>query len=296
MRPVKSVEKIPNYHLYGNTIEGEVASFFNMRRLEELSDGLNNVVHHPHRHFNLFQIIWVTHGRGNIMIDEKMYEMEKGTLFYIHPGVVHACENSNDFKGFVLHFSPDVLLSQIGANTSFEIINTTIHNTFLGVRINEEEKAINNSITELWKEFTNDYVEKDQIIKNNLNVLMIYIQRQMHNDQGFGDGTSSNMIVKSFRALIEQEYKKERSVSYYASLLHITPTYLNDTVKKSTGKTAGTLIRERVILEAKRLLIFSKLSISEIAFKLHFEDSAYFWKFFKKYVSISPKSFREQHK
>lgn len=295
MMSVKAVEEIPNYHLYGNKIEGKVASFFNMRRLEELSDGLNTVVHHPHRHFNLFQIIWVTHGCGNIMVDEKTHKMEKGTLFYIHPGVVHACENSNDFKGFVLHFSPDVLLSQIGANTSFEIINTTIHNTSLVVRTDKKEKTISSSITDLWKEFTNDYVEKDQIIKNHLTILMIHIQRHMYNDQSFGDETSGNMIVKSFRALIEQDYKKERSVSYYASLLHITPTYLNDTVKKSTGKTAGELIRERVILEAKRLLIFSRLSISEIAFELHFEDSAYFWKFFKKYVSISPKSFREKH-
>ncbi|WP_084050116.1 AraC family transcriptional regulator [Aquimarina macrocephali] len=295
MMSVKAIEKIPNYHLYGDKIEGEVASFFNMRRLEESSNGLNTTAHHPHRHFNLFQIIWVTHGCGNIMIDEEMYKMEKGTLFYIHPGVVHACENSNDFKGFVLHFSPDVLLSHTRANTSFEIINMTIHNTSLVVQTNKEEKMISSSITALWKEFTNDYVEKDQIIKNHLNILMIHIQRQMHNDQSFGDGTSGNMIVKSFKKLIEQDYKKERSVSYYASLLHITPTYLNDTVKKSTGKTAGELIRERVVLEAKRLLIFSKKSISEIAFELHFEDSAYFWKFFKKYVSISPKSFREKH-
>lgn len=70
---------------------------------------------------------------------------------------------------------------------------------------------------------------------------------------------------------------------------------IDSTVKKSTGKTAEELIRERVILEAKRFLIFGKQSVSEIAFELHFEDSTYFWKFFKKYVSISPKSFREQH-
>lgn len=292
---LKVDEKIPNYHLYGEEIKDAVASFFNINRLEDLSEE-PNIMHRPHRHHNLFQIIWVTYGSGNIMVDEKMYKMEKGTLFYISPGVVHACESSIDFKGFVIHFSPDTLLSQRGIYSGFETINNTIQNKLLVVNTNKtEEKKINTIVLDIWKENTHEFIEKDQIISNYLNILMVHVLRQIHQNVSKKNKASSNLIIKNFRDLIEKHYKKERSVSYYASLLHITPTYLNDIIRKTLGKKAGELIRERIILEAKRLLIFSTLSISEIAFKLNFEDSAYFWKFFKKYVSVSPKSFREKH-
>ncbi|MEW7289248.1 AraC family transcriptional regulator [Aquimarina sp. 2304DJ70-9] len=290
----KAEEKIPTYHLYGDKIGKNVASFYNIGRLEERSEKSN--VHHPHRHLNLFQIIWVTDGVGNIMVDEKKYEMRKGTLFCISPGVVHACENSTDFKGFVIHFSPDVLLSQKETFSGFKTIDGIIHDKLVVVKANKtEQKKINTIILDIWSESDQEYIKKDRMISSYLNILMIQVQRQLHSIQDVGLDRSSTIIVNSFREKIELHYKQERSVAYYASLLHITPTYLNDTVKKITGKTAGELIRERIILEAKRLLIFSTLSTSEIAFELSFEDNAYFWKFFKKYVSISPKKFRDKN-
>ncbi|WP_103068635.1 AraC family transcriptional regulator [Aquimarina sediminis] len=292
---LKSDKKIPNYRLYGDETKDEVASFFNIKRLEEIPEQSDRV-HRPHRHLNLFQIIWITHGFGDIMVDEQMYRMEKGSLFYISPGVVHACKISNDFKGFVVHFSPDLLLTQKGVCSSFEEINKTINNTVLVVKTDKaEEKVIHGIVLDIWKESIHEFVEKDQIISNYLNILMVHVLRQVYQDINIENSGVNHTTIQNFRNLIDQYYKKERGVSYYASLLHITPTYLNDTIKKSTGKTAGELIRERIILEAKRLLIFSSLSISEIAYELGFEDSAYFWKFFKKYVSISPKLFREKH-
>jgi len=77
-------------------------------------------------------------------------------------------------------------------------------------------------------------------------------------------------------------------------MLYVTPNHLNALSKDITHRSAGELIRDRVILEAKRLLINAKMSISEIAAELDFIDNSYFTKFFKKYEGVTPEVFRKQ--
>ena len=79
----------------------------------------------------------------------------------------------------------------------------------------------------------------------------------------------------------------------YAELLYITPNHLNALCNDFLGVSAGTLIRDRVILEAKRLLINLDLMVAEIADRLNFSDQSYFIKFFKKYEGITPEKFRK---
>jgi AraC-like DNA-binding protein len=78
-------------------------------------------------------------------------------------------------------------------------------------------------------------------------------------------------------------------------MLYITPNHLNALSNSVLGKPAGELIRERVVLEAKRLLVNSDYTVTQIADTLHFEDNAYFTRFFKKYTSMSPEVFRQEY-
>ena len=88
-------------------------------------------------------------------------------------------------------------------------------------------------------------------------------------------------IISNFEKLLEKHFHEAHHPKYYAERLAITANYLNLVCKNYLGKTAGELIRERVILEAERLLINSQLSVSEISYLLHFDDNSYFTKFFK---------------
>jgi len=92
--------------------------------------------------------------------------------------------------------------------------------------------------------------------------------------------------------LIEENYTTQKNVSPYAEMLDMNPSCLNELSKRTTGITAGELIRNRVIEEIKKLLFSSQLSGKEIAFQLGFDDPAYFSRFFRKYTGMTTKEFR----
>jgi AraC-like DNA-binding protein len=101
------------------------------------------------------------------------------------------------------------------------------------------------------------------------------------------------VLLRTFRRLIDQHYLSIKLPKAYADLLYITPNHLNALCQDLLGKTAGELIRDRVLLEAKRLLTNAGATVTEIAYQLNFQDNSYFNRFFKKYVGVTPDEFRK---
>ncbi len=101
------------------------------------------------------------------------------------------------------------------------------------------------------------------------------------------------MVLLNFRKLLNQHFFEKRLPKEYAAMLYVTTYYLNSICKDLLGKSAGEVIRDRILLEAKRLLVNGDISISEIAYRLNFKDTSYFTKFFKNYTGKTPKEFRK---
>ncbi len=95
-----------------------------------------------------------------------------------------------------------------------------------------------------------------------------------------------------FAKVLQENYKSERSVSFYASQLHITPKYLTTVIRNVSGRSAAAWIDEYVILEAKNLLKYSTMSIQEVAYSLNFPNQSFFGKYFKHHTGYSPSQFR----
>lgn len=104
--------------------------------------------------------------------------------------------------------------------------------------------------------------------------------------------TRKENLVKNFSQLVQKQFRSQRNVTAYAEQLNITPKYLTETVKEITGKTAGEIIDDFVMLEAKLLLDNPALSVAEIADELHFSDQSFFGKYFKRHTGLSPKEYR----
>lgn len=105
-------------------------------------------------------------------------------------------------------------------------------------------------------------------------------------------GTRKETIVHQFLKLLTKKFKEEKSVQAYADMLHISPKYLTTATRELTGKSAGSLIDEMIIVEAKLLLNESAMPIAHIAESLNFSDQFVFSKFFKKHAGQNPSAFR----
>ena len=101
------------------------------------------------------------------------------------------------------------------------------------------------------------------------------------------------MRVEELRRLLDEHFRKERLISFYAERLAMTADRLNDHVKRATGVTAGHMIRQRVLTEAKRQLVFTNQAIHEIAYDLSFSDPSHFTRFFRKQTGMTPQAFRD---
>lgn len=120
------------------------------------------------------------------------------------------------------------------------------------------------------------------------------IDRRIERQSG-GGPVSRNRNDEHFKAFIDSlsaNYIRERSVGFYADLLHLTPKYLTTVIRLTTGRTAAEWIDDYVVLEAKNLLKYSTMSIQEIAYALNFPNQSFFGKYFKNHTGLTPSAYR----
>lgn len=267
-------------------------SCIKVERLEPAFKDMQNICS-SHRH-NFYKIIWVTKGRGTHFIDFNHYPIKPHSLCFISLGQIQTLELTEDVTGYMIMFTNEFfslelqnkhILSQL---PFFDIVNTDPV-----LYVNDGEAAIFNYIVQkLEREYHSNAIDRDDMLCAFLRILLIEVKRLYCPAQTIYTAESSVLIAKKFMLLIETHFLVTTSVSEYAKILNITANHLNETVKKTTGRTAGEWIRNRLVLEAKRLLIYSELTISEIAYHLNFDNVSYFGRLFKKYTDCSPGDFR----
>jgi AraC-like DNA-binding protein len=143
------------------------------------------------------------------------------------------------------------------------------------------------------KERTAENKQSLDMVKVLLMQLFIIIGRLGFENRAVKLTSHNYTLARDFLRLLEQHVGTLKLPKEYAELLFITPNHLNAVCNEILGRSAGEVIRDRVVLEAKRLMVNKKLSISEIAYKLNFSDNSYFSKFFRKYAGVPPEDFRQ---
>lgn len=133
-----------------------------------------------------------------------------------------------------------------------------------------------------------------QVIEN---LIRVFYYGGISNLQQNSDSipTSKNNIVRRFMDLVQEHYREERLIGFYANKLCITPKYLSKLIKENTGRSAGDWIENHVILEARAMLQSSDMTIQQIATSLNFPNQSFFGKYFKRATGLSPKQYRHNH-
>jgi AraC family transcriptional activator of pobA len=211
------------------------------------------------------------------------------------PGQVHGWDFEGDMDGYVVNFSAQFFQSFLLKSDyldQFYFLNGIAGDSVIDI-LEEQRTSIIGILENAVKEMETQHRFKIDAVK--VWILQLFLQignRNARSEEHAAD--SYNMtLLRNFEKLIEKNYLNLRLPKQYAELLFITPNHLNALCNEALGKSAGDLIRNRIALEAKRMLINFSLTVTEIAYELNFEDNSYFCKFFKKQAGISPDGFRK---
>lgn len=244
-----------------------------------------------HRH-NYNELFFFENGGGNHMIDFETHLIENNSVHSVVSNKVHLVNRDKNSFGHVLLFKNDFFQSDLlKTNYSFlidcEVINLTT----------DRFKDVRKIIEEIEKEINSDDLMKNAIIEAHIHLILMKLKQFVKTDSKTNySSLTDNKLYKSFYLLLEDHFRSERKTHFYAEKLNLGDIVLNKELEKATGKTASKLIHDRLILESKRLLFHSNLSVKEISYNLNFTDTAHFSHFFKKTVRLTPSEFRETKK
>jgi AraC-like DNA-binding protein len=250
----------------------------------------------PHRH-DFYQIVLFTRGGGYHSIDFQQYEVLPHQVYYMAPSQIHTWDFTAEADGYLVNFNESFFTS-IFHNPHF-LREFSLFNNISGTAVNTLDMTccaeVEQTFAQLLEEFNRSGDYSMDIMRGMLLIIIVRLARVA--PEHFNEGASKHNLVlmRQFIKLIEVHFREKRLPKEYAEMMFVTPNHLNALCNNVVGRSAGELIRERTLLEAKRLLVNSDLMIGQIAETLHFEDNAYFTRFFKKYLGITPEGFRASH-
>jgi AraC family transcriptional regulator, transcriptional activator of pobA len=246
----------------------------------------------PTQH-TFYAIHWLEQGSGTYFIDFQGFKINSSTLYFLMPGQVHAWDIQEPIDGYTIFFT-DEFLELAQSNLSHQVkwmesIQQTPMITVPHIKISFFEHLLK----QLFSEYETNQTGRVLAIQALFQLLLVEAQRTYQMQQAPKKTPSAAVLLtQDFKHLVNQHFLTMKSVEGYAKALHINTNYLSDTIKQVTGLPPGVHLRQRLTLEAKRLLAHTDQSVQEIAYGLGFEDPAYFGRFFKREANSSPQAFR----
>ncbi len=270
---------------------------FTIGRICELNDQEIEHNHLPHLH-DFYSIFWIETGEAIHATEFVEYSLGADTILFVPPGLKHRMYIDKSVSGTYILFNEQFIRYNRKNHIplkDYRLFNNPDFKSLIAVVPEKREKLGN--ITKLILDEMKDRDDySPDIVLNLLHLFLLESRRifdqQYQSPREESDSTPDTTIIR-FKQLIEENYVSQKNVSAYAELLNMNPSCLNELAKRTTGITAGELIRNRVIDETKKLLYSSGMSGKEIAFELGFDDPAYFSRFFRKYTGLTLKEFRQ---
>ncbi|MCD6018757.1 MAG: transcriptional regulator, AraC family [Bacteroidetes bacterium] len=249
----------------------------------------------PHKH-DFFLVVLFTKGSGTHEIDFITYPVKPGYIFLMAPGQMHNWSLSPNADGYIFFHTEsfyDKAFTLSGIR-DYPFFDSSYHVPFLHL----SKKDIVTTET-LFKKIVREY-KSDELMKfAKLHALLslVYIELTRHYSSGIKIENQSYLHkLRKAEKLIDSHYKTKKYPQEYADLMHMSEKHLNRICKECLNKTTRELIAERIVLEAKRMLIHSKYTIKEVALELGYDDNSYFSRFFKKNTDETPLAFLNRYK
>lgn len=253
--------------------------------------------HVPHRH-DFYHIIWVESGMELFIVDEKRYRIESGTVIFVPPGQVHTWEAQEPLEGYILSFEPALLFSQY--NRPSRLLHELTEWSTMGnekIPVPEDARgALRQRFEDLAREFSGNEEFRDEMLRAQVTELLIFLHRISAGPAAMEFREHLAPLTGRFLSLLEKSEGKFYRTDHYLSALSVSSRALTNAVLSETGKSPSVWIRDRTLLEARRLLTYTDLTVSEIAYRLNFRNVSYFVRFYRRLTGMSPGAARAGRK
>ena len=242
-----------------------------------------------------FEIIWIQDGTGFHKVDNLCCPLSPGSAYCAIPGQEHELIVSPETRGYLLQFEDSFLRQETDEyDAPLGVSLKKLMHQYFEMKVDEStgEDMVDMLILML-KETRKYALQRKEILARYLKIFMILFRRQLEAASPLMLQKTTDNLANAFFSLLENHFKEEKSVTHYANRLFVTPNYLNQIIKTSTGHPTKYHIQQRLLHEAKRVVHYRSASLKEIAYDLGFTDSSHFSKFFKNVSGVDFSVFKK---
>lgn len=251
---------------------------------------------------DFYTLILFTAGDGIIRINNDSYRVQPKTICLIAPDQEHSFEGLEETEGTIFFFCQDfyveefsfIRLLNVFSCTSQVTGNISDHCLYLSDKEFDQISEVNKMIGREYEVHT-PLNNSATILRSLLNVMLLKLSG-LYDAKSKKSIKSDSIFIHKLSRLVDSYFIHEHHISFYTSAFNVSEKQLNEICNKNFNCGLKKILKDRLMQEARKLLVSSELSVSEISYKLNFEDNSYFNKVFKKQTGLTPKRFRDIHK
>jgi AraC family transcriptional regulator, transcriptional activator of pobA len=250
-----------------------------------------------HRHRNLFQILLIERGGGEMIYEAAKLPFAAPAAILVPAAVAHGFRFEPGSEGWVMSFTEDAAFALADrSGEALSRLRALAAHPIIPIAGDAERTRLSALCAELFEEGSLAREGYRMAMRSLLALIAVTVARLAASRARTGTITlqPADATVAQLRTLVDEYFRREHQLGFYAEKLGMTVDRLNDHVKRATGVTAGHLIRQRLLTEAKRQLVFTTQPIQDIAEELSFSDPSHFARFFRKQTSTTPHDFRDR--
>ncbi|MBT1690518.1 helix-turn-helix domain-containing protein [Dawidia soli] len=267
----------------------KAAASFRIRDLHEVTQGQPRVEDY-HRH-DFYYILVLKKGTGSHEIDFVSYRVTNHVVFLIAPGQVHRLTLGAGSAGYLLQFQAEFMQR----DSSRALLRRAGYTSFHRLDAVGFEKLYA-PLQYMIGEYTTRQAGYEDVIQASFDIFLVELARLRYSSENKQVYSHPHERLASFQDLLREHVGRCKQVAEYAEILHISSYQLNALTRTLLNKTASEVIRDFVVLEAKRCLLGTTHQVKEIAFRLGYDDVSYFIRFFKKQTGYTPEAFRQNYR
>jgi len=285
-------QSIPTYDLNSITQHGILIERIEKRTMSTEDNLFDKGIHRDSHYI----FTYLQSGRAKMMVDFKMIEAQDTAVFFLLPGQVHEGILMDDVSGWFIAVKADLLPDTLRSvfEESLIDIQPVVIDRITAEKLSSCAEMLQMSCHEEMLE-TKEGFFVVQSLMNAFTGMYAMIFLGESNSETFIESRAIQ-LNRQFRILVRKEFKTMKSPSAYAEALHISRGYLTEVIREVTGRSAQFWIHQEILIEAKRLLSFTGLTVKEIAYELGYSDHTYFSRLFSKVEGCPPSAFRDRNR